>query len=183
VARHVVLWDPLVRGFHWTLAIGFLLNRFVTEVGDTVHQWVGYVVVGLIAVRVAWGFRAKGAARWSSFWPTPTRLLDHLRDLRAGRPHDVLGHTPLGALVMIAMLVGVVALGLTGYAMLEIDYFWGDERLEALHAAIAQAVTVLAAIHVAAAVIESIRLRENLPLSMITGRRRVGAGGTDDPPS
>jgi cytochrome b len=74
---------------------------------------------------------------------------------------------------MIAMLAGVVALGLTGYAMLEIDYFWGDERLEALHAWIAQAVTVLAVIHVAAAVIESIRLRENLPLSMITGRRRV----------
>jgi len=61
----------------------------------------------------------------------------------------------------------------TGFAMQEIDYFWGDERLNVLHAWLADAVLVLAAVHVMAAVVQSLWLGENLPLSMITGRRRA----------
>jgi cytochrome b len=126
-----------------------------------------------VALRVAWGFAATGAARWDHFWPTPSRIAAHLKDLRRGRPHRRLGHSPLGAVVMVAMMLGIVALGATGYAMEEIDYFWGDERLNVLHAWLADAVLVLAAVHVTAAVVQSLWLRENLPLSMITGRRRA----------
>ena len=74
---------------------------------------------------------------------------------------------------MVTMMSGIVALGITGYAMEEIDYFWGDERIEQLHSLIADAVTALAACHVLAAVIQSLWLGENLPLSMVTGRRRL----------
>jgi cytochrome b len=74
---------------------------------------------------------------------------------------------------MMTMMSGIVALGITGYAMEEIDYFWGDERIERLHSLIADAVTALAACHVVAAVIQSLWLGENLPLSMVTGRRRL----------
>jgi cytochrome b len=74
---------------------------------------------------------------------------------------------------MVAMMLGIVALALTGYAMQEIDYFWGDERLHLLHVWLGDAVLVLAGIHVLAAVVQSLWIRENLPLSMITGRRRA----------
>lgn len=74
---------------------------------------------------------------------------------------------------MVTMMSGIVALGITGYAMKEIDYFWGDERIERLHSLIADVVTALAACHVVAAIIQSFWLRENLPLSMVTGRRRL----------
>jgi cytochrome b len=70
-------------------------------------------------------------------------------------------------------MLGIVLLGVTGFAMQQIDYFWGDDRLNALHSWIADAVLVLAAVHVAAAVLQSLWLGENLPLSMITGRRRA----------
>ena len=173
MAQHVVLWDPLVRAFHWTLAAAFVLNRFFTEAGDRPHQVLGYVAVALIAFRVAWGFGPTGAARWAHFWPTGPRIAAHLRELKQGRPLPRLGHSPLGAVVMLTMMSGIVALGITGYAMQEIDYFWGDERIERLHSLIADAVTALAACHVVAAVIQSLWLRENLPLSMVTGRRRL----------
>lgn len=75
---------------------------------------------------------------------------------------------------MIAMMLGIVALGVTGYAMEEIDYFWGDERLHRIHGWISDIVTALAALHVVAAIVQSLWLRENLPLSMITGRRVIG---------
>jgi cytochrome b len=99
-----------------------------------------------------------------------------VRELRRGEPHRQLGHSPLGALVMVAMMCGILALGVTGYALEEIDYFWGDERMMWMHDRISDGVTVLAALHVTAAVVQSLWLRENLPLSMITGRRRPAPG-------
>ncbi len=172
-ARVVVLWDPFVRVFHWSVAVAFLLDRFVTEGGELLHERLGYGACGLVLARIAWGFGRTGAARWAHFWPTPARLASHLKDLREYRPHRVLGHSPLGALVMITMMVGLVGLALSGYAMEEIDYFWGDEGMHTFHLRLADVVTVLAFVHVAAAVVQSILLRENLVLSMITGRRRV----------
>jgi cytochrome b len=169
---HVVLWDPFVRLAHWTLAATFLISRFFTDESDAPHAWFGYAAAALVLARVAWGFRVAGAASWSQFWPTRQRLAQHWRELRRGEPHRELGHSPFGALVMISMMAGVVALAITGYAMEEIDYFWGDERMFIAHDWIAQFVTALAALHVVAAVVQSVWLRENLPLSMITGRRR-----------
>jgi len=179
MAQHVVVWDPFVRAFHWSLAAAFLLNRFVTEAGDAVHEWLGYAAVGLVAMRTAWGLVASGSARWSDFWPTLRRVADQLREIGRGRPHRRLGHSPLGALVMIGMMLGIVALGVTGFAMEEIDYFWGDERLQLIHGWIADVVTALAAIHILAAIVQSLWLRENLPLSMITGRRLAGRGAQE----
>ena len=43
----------------------------------------------------------------------------------------------------------------------------------AVHEWLSDAVLVLAVIHVCAALVQSFWLRENLPLSMITGRRRA----------
>lgn len=169
----VVLWDPFVRAFHWSLATVFLSVRFLVDASEPIHDWLGYAALGLVLMRAVWGFVGPGAARWADFWPTRSRLAAHLRELRAGQPHRRLGHSPIGAVVMIAMMLGIVLLGATGFAMQEIDYFWGDERLHALHAWIADAVLVLAGVHVAAAVVQSLWLRENLPLSMVTGRRRA----------
>ena len=171
--RVVTLWDPVVRTLHWVLVIAFLANYFVTEEGEQWHEWLGYLAAAAVLVRIAWGFRDTGAARWSAFWPTPRRLAEHVRALvRDGHPAE-LGHSPIGATVMIAMLASMFALGVTGFMMEEIDYFWGEEWLEQLHGQISDAVAALACVHVAAAVFESIRLKENLPWSMITGRRRV----------
>ena len=169
----VIVWDPFVRVFHWSLALVFLLNYLITESGDDVHQWLGYAAGGLICARLVWGFRNTGAARWSRFWPTGTRLKDHWRALRAGQPHRELTHSAFGALVMIAMMSGVFLLGLSGFAMEEIDYFWGDDRMEAIHIWLSDGVALLAGLHVCAAIIQSVWLKENLPLSMITGRRRA----------
>lgn len=169
----VAVWDPFVRIFHWSVAVAFIACRFGTEGGDPPHEWLGYGAAALVAMRVGWGFVGRGAARWSDFWPTPTRLAHHLRELRARRPHRHLGHSPIGAVVMIGMMAGLVGLAASGYAMEEIDYFWGDERMLAVHEWLSDAVLVLAVIHVCAAVVQSVWLRENLPLSMITGRRRA----------
>lgn len=168
----VRLWDPVVRLLHWVLAGAFLANYFLTEEGEDWHQWIGYCALAAVLVRFGWGWLDTGAARWPAFWPTPRRLAAHARALLAGEHYPELGHSPFGAVVMISMLGGIFALGVTGFMMEEIDYFWGEDWLEQLHGWIADVVLALACLHVAAAVVESVRQGENLPLSMITGRRR-----------
>jgi cytochrome b len=173
----------VVRLFHWSLAAAVLLNFFVTEEGEGWHEALGYYAAAWLAIRIVWGFVARGAARWSDFWPTPPRVGAHGRALVRGEPLHRLGHSPLGAVVMIAMMAGVAGLGLSGFLMQEVDAFWGDERLEDLHELVANAVIALASLHVLAAIVESVRLRDNLPLSMITGRRRPLPGADDSRPA
>lgn len=122
------LWDPLIRLFHWSLAFAFFANYFFTEEGDDWHQWIGYYAFSWLMVRFVWGFTADGAASWRAFWPTITRLKSHLSALRHGESIRQLGHSPLGALVMILMMLAMFGLGVTGYMMEEIDRFWGEDR-------------------------------------------------------
>lgn len=166
------LWDPLVRLFHWSLVFIVFANYFFNEEGDDWHQWLGYTAVAWLLVRFIWGFFGSRAARWSDFFPTPARVSQHVRALINREPYHRMGHSPLGGLVMILMLLCILSLGITGYMMQEIDYFWGEDWLEELHGWIASTLIALVALHVFAALFESYSLKENLPLSMITGKRR-----------
>lgn len=166
------LWDPLVRFCHWSLVVAFVGGYFLTEEGDGWHRWLGYYAVAIVLVRVLWGFVGPPAARWADFWPTPARLKQHVRALVKGESYHRLGHSPLGALVMVLMLLLMFGLGLTGFLLEEVDYFWGEDLPRDIHEYMANTLLALVGVHIGAAVIESLRLKENLPLSMITGRRR-----------
>ncbi|MBT8767974.1 cytochrome b/b6 domain-containing protein [Metapseudomonas boanensis] len=166
------LWDPLVRICHWILVAAFIGDYFLNEAGDGWHRWLGYAALAAVLVRLVWGFVGPRSARWVDFWPTPTRLARHLRVLvRGGHMHH-LGHSPLGGLVMILMLLLMTGLGISGFLMEEIDYFWGEDLPRDIHVFMADSVFALACLHVFAAIVESFRLRENLPWSMVTGQRR-----------
>lgn len=166
------LWDPLVRFCHWSLVVAFVGGYFLTEEGEGWHRWLGYYAVAIVLVRVLWGFVGTPAARWADFWPTPARLKQHVRALVKGESYHRLGHSPLGALVMVLMLLLMFGLGLTGFLLEEVDYFWGEDLPRDIHEYMANTLLALVGVHIGAAVIESLRLKENLPLSMITGRRR-----------
>lgn len=168
----VKLWDPLIRLFHWSIAGIVLANYFLNEEGDDWHQWLGYVAVAWLSVRFIWGFIGRGAARWSDFFPTRANLTAHITALVKKEPYHRMGHSPLGGLVMILMMLCILLLGMTGFMMAEIDYFWGEDWVENLHSWIANSLIALVSIHIFAALFESYRLKENLPLSMITGKRR-----------
>lgn len=168
----IALWDPLVRLFHLSIAGVFVANYFFTEAGDDWHVWLGYYAMGWLLVRLLWGFVGPRSARWADFWPTPARLAAHVRALRARRPEHRLGHSPLGALVMLLMLLAMLTAGLSGWAMEEVDALWGADWPLQVHETAVDGLLVLVCLHIAAAVVESIQVRDNLPLSMLTGRRR-----------
>lgn len=170
--RTVRVWDPVVRLFHWTVVIAVCLNLFILKPGRLYHRYAGYVVIGAVLVRLVWGFIGTRHARFSEFFPTPGRLVPYLKALVRGEEPRHIGHNPAAAVMMLALMVLLLATGVTGW-MTTLDAFWGEDWLEMLHEGFANAIMVLALIHAAAAIVESLRHRENLVWSMVTGRKRA----------
>lgn len=177
IPRQVMVWDPVVRLFHWAMVGGFLLNMTVLADGKSAHRTIGYAIAALIAIRIVWGFVGSAHARFSDFVPDRRDLLDYLRRLARGREPRYVGHNPAGA-VSMAVLVGLMLLCcLTGW-MTRWDMFWGAEWLEEGHEAVANLIVAAAGLHVLAALVEGARHGENLVKAMVTGRKRP-ASGTD----
>jgi cytochrome b len=114
VAREVRVWDPLVRLFHWSLVASFAVAYFTGDEESAVHIWSGYIVAGLIAFRVLWGFIGTRHARFSDFLVSPGRVIDYLKSLRSGQPRHYLGHNPAGGWMVIALLVSLAVTTWTG---------------------------------------------------------------------
>lgn len=164
----VYVWDRFIRVFHWSLVSIVLLDYFMIDDGETLHQWLGYAACTLVLARIVWGFVGSKYARFSDFFPTPNRILKHLRHIVYGEQDKHVGHNPLGAMMMFALITLVLALGVTGF-MQSLDAYWGVEWLMDLHNTIANILIALAVVHVVAAIAMSFIERTNLIKAMITG--------------
>ncbi len=162
------VWDRFVRLFHWSLVGCVLLNQFVLEEGETAHQWLGYAAVALVAARIVWGFIGSQYARFADFFPTPARLRAHVGEMLRGTPSHHPGHNPLGALMMLALMGLVLALGLTGW-MQTLDAFFGTEWVQDVHGWLADALIISAGLHAAAALLMGRLERTRLVKAMVTG--------------
>ncbi|WP_416897317.1 MAG: cytochrome b/b6 domain-containing protein [Minwuia sp.] len=182
------IWDPLVRLTHWGIAAAVLLNGFVIDEHALAHIWIGYVAVGLLALRLVWGVIGTRAARFASFRPSLSAAMGHLGDLKAGRRRQHASHNPLGSLMVYALWGMLVAVSVTGLAMESApfpdngtytashreeggDEQEGEEMLEEVHEATANILLLLAALHVGGVVLESRLSGVNLARQMVTGRR------------
>lgn len=170
-AQRVRVWDGGVRAFHWSLVGSFALAWLTSEDAEGPHRWAGYAALALVAFRVLWGFAGGQHARFSDFVPSVPKLLDYLGALARGRAPRHLGHNPAAAMMILFLLGMIGMIGGTGW-MMTTDWGWGSEVLEGLHAGAVNLTLVAVAVHVSAAVIESLRHRENLVLAMITGYKR-----------
>jgi cytochrome b len=171
------VWDPLVRVFHWSLVLSVLAAWLTRHGGGAWHEWLGYAALALIALRLVWGFTGSRYARFTQFMRSPANTLDYARRVLSGKEQRHLGHNPLGAWMIVALLLSIAVAGITGW-LYTTDRFWGVEWMEDLHEAFAIAVLALAAVHVAGVVFSSWRHRENLVAAMLHGRKR--APGPED---
>lgn len=167
----VKVWDIWVRFTHWVVAAGIVANLAITEEGSLWHEYVGYTVVGLVIARLIWGVIGTKYARFSNFFPTPSRIKAHLHSFKVQPKTDAhLGHNPFGALMMFALWGVILGLGISGY-MMSTDAFWGVEWLGELHEVLATSLYVLVPIHILSAIVMSKLQKQNLIKAMITGKK------------
>ena len=178
----VKVWDPLVRLFHWSLALSFFVAYVTEEDLLNLHVYTGYVVLGLVAFRLLWGLIGSQHARFSDFIYRPDTVLRYLKEVATLRAHRYLGHNPAGGMMIIALLIMLVLTGLSGLAlyggeeysgplagvMAGVDGFW-VKALEEMHEFFANFTLLLVGLHVAGVIIASLQHHENLVRSMITG--------------
>nr|VFJ71744.1 MAG: Cytochrome b [Candidatus Kentron sp. FW] len=111
----IKLWDPLVRGFHWSLVLlmssAWLLGHFGPAVMG-LHFQCGYAIAGLVLLRLLWGIIGPPSARFSHFIRGPGAIWRYAREFPLRQPSYWPGHSPLGALSVVMMLV-LIALQVT----------------------------------------------------------------------
>lgn len=166
--RPVRAWDRFVRVFHWTVVVCVVGNLFVFEDGERTHQVAGYIAGAMVLLRLLWGWVGTTTARFASFVPTRAQLQRYLTELRDGRAEPTVGHNPLGALMVLALLALLLLLGVSGFLQ-TLELFHGADWLEEVHEALANGLELLCLVHVAAVVVMSRRERVNLARAMVTG--------------
>ena len=103
--NNIRIWDLPTRLFHWALAVCVVALVITAKVGGAAMNWhlrLGYAVLALLVFRLVWGLVGGHWSRFASFWPTPGRLLRYVGGRSA--PHELAGHTPLGALSVLGLL-------------------------------------------------------------------------------
>lgn len=111
----LVVWDPFVRMFHWSLVLLFIAAYATGDDDCTVHRYIGYLLLVLITLRIIWGFVGTRHARFSDFAYSPRAACAYLKDLITGKPKRYRGHNPAAAWMVYLFIVQTVVIGITGY--------------------------------------------------------------------
>lgn len=114
--NQIRVWDFFVRVFHWSLVVFFVVAYATGDDKSSLHRYVGYAVMGLVAVRIFWGFVGTKHARFSDFMCSPVKALSYVKDLAVGKPTYYRGHNPAAAWMILFFLIGNLIICLSGYA-------------------------------------------------------------------
>lgn len=159
-------WDAAVRFHHWSLA-GLIIFCSIQDDGGLVHRIAGYAAASAVVTRLLWAVFAKGHGSVAALKPSAAAVVAYVR----ARAPRCIGHDPLGLWMVWFLWSLVLLLGLTGW-MSRLDIFWGDERLQEIHAWLADALIVAVALHLLGVGAMSWWWRENLAAAMVSGRKR-----------
>ncbi len=171
-SRHTVpVWDALVRVLHWSLVLTVAAAWLTRHSPGRWHEWLGYATLAIVAARTTWGFIGSGHARFDSFMRPAAATVAYVRAIFSRQEARSVGHNPLGAWMVIALLTMVALVGLTGW-LYTTDRYWGVAWVEELHSTLSDILFLLVALHVLGVVFTSARHRENLVASMLHGRKR-----------
>lgn len=185
IEKEISVWDPLVRIFHWVL-VGAFFTAYITEEDFlTIHSWAGYIILGLLFVRIIWGLIGTKHARFTDFVFSPKHIIQFLKDTLTLNAKRYLGHNPAGGAMVILLMVSLVMTTGSGLIIFGIEeaqgplaswlsgasHFWGD-LFEELHEFFANFTLFLVFVHVAGVLIESLIHGENLIASMFSGKKR-----------
>ena len=194
----IKVWDIGVRLFHWSLVATFGVAWLTSDEANVVHAWVGYVAVGLIALRLGWGLVGPRYARFSQFVTGPRAAIAYLKASLVGHEPRYIGHNPAGAAMIVALLMTMSATVFTGWLTLDparvamlpalpaiVGPAFAEDGEEGgdgsvvgdIHGALANLMLMLVVLHVAGVVVASRRHGENLAAAMVTGVKRAPTVG------
>ena len=185
IPHSVKVWDLPTRLFHWTL-VALMIAQWLTAEQSSTMDWHvrgGYAVLALVLFRLIWGFVGSDTARFSHFVRGPGAALAYAQAMRRGETPHYLGHNPLGAWSIVAVLVLLLIQAGTGLfanddIMIEGPlYTWvskgTSDWLTTIHKLNFNLLLLVIAVHIAAVLFYLLVKRENLVHPMLSGFKRL----------
>lgn len=111
----VRVWDLPTRLFHWALVVcvsGLAISGLIGGSAMNWHFRFGYSVIALLAFRIIWGVVGGRWSRFAAFVYAPQSVINYIKG--RGKPEHSVGHTPLGAVSVFALLGFLAAQVSTG---------------------------------------------------------------------
>jgi cytochrome b len=180
--RTLRIWDLPTRLFHWFLVVCIAGAVICVNIGGNLMQWhayFGYAALSLVLFRVLWGFIGAVHSRFTTFVPSPQRLIAFL----SGKEGSGLGHNPLGSLSVIALLLVVGIQASTGLFTDDDIAFQGPlakyvpnatvSLLSSIHALNSNILFGLIGLHLLAIAYYQWVKRESILMPMIQGDKEV----------
>lgn len=184
------VWDLPLRLFHWTL-LATVVGLFISaKVGGDAMKWhfyLGYLALALLMFRIVWGFTGSQYARFSSFPPNPVAAWRTFK----GAVGSHLGHNPMGALSVYALLASLTFQAVSGLFSNDDIASEGplvvkvtkelSDRITGLHQANEKVIMLLVFLHLAAILYYRFGKKEPLIQAMVTGDKPnvVGEAAND----
>jgi cytochrome b len=194
VTRPIRVWDLPTRSFHWLLVVLVVFSIISAHVGGGAMAWhmrSGYAIFTLLAFRLVWGFAGGRWSRFRSFLYSPATTLRYLRGTSLPHEHHHVGHNPLGAGSVFALL-GVLAVQVATGLVADDEISTNGPLLKYVSSATSSSATswhhgigqwlivALALLHIGAIGFYWWKRRQNLVAPMLHGDKLLTA---DVPPS
>lgn len=191
-SHRIRIWDLPTRVFHWLLVL-CIIGSFVTvNLGGfwmDYHFLFGYGIIALLIFRLIWGCVGPSPARFAHFVKGPRHIAGYLR----GQPALGAGHSPLGALSVIAMLLALAVQAGTGLFANDgimnegplasyVSSAWSD-TLTGIHQINKLVILALVALHLVAIAWYAWVRKRALVRAMVTGDKPLADVPPDTPPT
>jgi cytochrome b len=181
---HRQVWDLPVRVCHWLLVAAFITSYVTNRLGVSYfkyHVWSGYTVIVLVAFRMVWGLVGTRHARFRNFVRGPVRTVRYAAGWLRGEAHHHAGHNPLGAWMVVALLVALLVQATSGLfgndEIINVGPLYGfvtnetSLALTSLHRNLFYWLLGAAIVHVLAVIAHRLFKKENLVAAMFTGKK------------
>jgi cytochrome b len=112
--KTIKVWDLFVRAFHWSLVSAIIIQMITADKFNSLHATIGYFIIGLLILRIIWGFFGSKHARFKDFIYSPADIFGYLMGLIKGKPIRYIGHNPAGGAMACMLLFILVLITLTG---------------------------------------------------------------------
>jgi cytochrome b len=172
----VLVWDLPTRLSHGLLTVGvlcaFAFAQFAGEHSSLFpfHSMLGVIVGLMVVLRIVWGFIGTRYARVSSFLFSPVAMIEYLKGVVTGEGDRYVGHNPGSSYAILLMLGLALVVASSGLLM-----SGGNEAVADIHSIAAYALIGVVIIHILGVIPHTIRHRENITLSMVTGMKDAEA--------
>ena len=165
--KKIIVWDLPIRVFHFVfagslsaaLAIGFLVDD--DSPLFQFHMLFGLIAAAALVLRMVLGVVGSRYNRFTALPLKPGEVVGYFVGAVTGSARRYVGHNPGAAVAALSMFVLVPLLIASGIGWLDDD----------LHEGLAIALLVVIGGHLAGLVWHTVRHREAIALSMVTGRK------------